>query len=382
MYEMLTGRVPFTADNYNAILFAILEDDAAPLASIRPDLDPVLVDIVERAMARKPETRFPDAATMRTALLPFATVSVGSSAIRSEPPPALANEFVTAPTVATPHTPQPRVTPQSPSPVAIANGPTSQPANATRDSFDIGTAQTTWSAPPPTPPPVPSFAAVPAPQTNRVRLGRGRTALLVGAILAAGAFVRGQFRRAERENERVVERERERIEERIREAAAAQHRGTQPPPRTTNDLPAATTHAATVPPEIAPLRVPAVPVVSTVTSSPVRARVARHAQWTGGAHNGVYEAGWDQIVRPQLRRIDACVSRPDYRPIGDAGFDSFISVTRQGIPQSVRIREQSNAPQQSAAVVQCIRSAIGHMEFGEGRGGEIEVDFVVIPRDR
>ncbi len=71
MYEMLTGRLPFQATNYNALLFAILEETPAPIHSIRTDVPQVLVSVVERAMARDMANRFQSCVEMRAALEPF-----------------------------------------------------------------------------------------------------------------------------------------------------------------------------------------------------------------------------------------------------------------------------------------------------------------------
>jgi serine/threonine-protein kinase len=423
MYEALTGRVPFTAENYNAILFAILEDDPTPLASMRPDLEPAFVEIVQRAMARKPESRFSDAAAMRTALLPFATVSVGTSAIRSEPPPALANDFVTAPTIATP---QSAYTPPNTPSASHATGSASALAtpsasgaaplvlpNGASPAPDVATAPTAWSAPPRTPAPKspsrPNFPLAAAPQTNRVKLRPRQAMLWVGALAAAGLFVRAQFRRAEHDNERVIEQERRRIEARVREAAGARGaneaqasaasvspsmpgppaaptlHATTPSPaamQPSTSPRAATSRATTSAPDSGLVHAVAAPIASSVIAAAPAIARSRRAQWSGGRHNNVYDAGWADVIRPQLRRIDHCVSRADYRPVGDSGFDAIIAVTPEGRAQSVRIVEQMNAPQQTSAVLACMRNAIGHIEFGEGRGGEIEVDFIVIPRDR
>ncbi|MBL8685058.1 MAG: serine/threonine protein kinase [Myxococcales bacterium] len=71
LYEMLTGRLPFQATNYHALLFAILEETPPSIASLRADVPPGLVSVVERAMARDIDTRFRSADELRVALAPF-----------------------------------------------------------------------------------------------------------------------------------------------------------------------------------------------------------------------------------------------------------------------------------------------------------------------
>jgi CheY-like chemotaxis protein/tRNA A-37 threonylcarbamoyl transferase component Bud32 len=91
MFEALTGRAPFTADNYNAMIYEIQQGTPAPLEELRPDLDPAFVALVKRAMAREPEERFQTARAMADAVAVF-TPPVPGSARRSssERPLALA----------------------------------------------------------------------------------------------------------------------------------------------------------------------------------------------------------------------------------------------------------------------------------------------------
>jgi eukaryotic-like serine/threonine-protein kinase len=67
-YEALTGRRPFIQDNLGALAHAILEAAPPRLPTLRPDVDPPLASVIERAMARDPAWRFPDARAMRAAL--------------------------------------------------------------------------------------------------------------------------------------------------------------------------------------------------------------------------------------------------------------------------------------------------------------------------
>lgn len=67
-YEALTGRRPFPQENLPELARAIAEERPVPLAVLRPDVDPGLAAVVERAMAREPQWRFGSAASMRAAL--------------------------------------------------------------------------------------------------------------------------------------------------------------------------------------------------------------------------------------------------------------------------------------------------------------------------
>jgi serine/threonine protein kinase len=68
-YEALAGRRAFGPDdNVGALTYAVLQGDPIPLRTIRPDADPRLVAVVERAMSRDPRGRFANAEEMRVAL--------------------------------------------------------------------------------------------------------------------------------------------------------------------------------------------------------------------------------------------------------------------------------------------------------------------------
>lgn len=67
-YEALTGRRPYVQENPGALARAIMDDQPPPLQVLRPDVDLVLAQVIERAMARDPAWRFHDARGMRAAL--------------------------------------------------------------------------------------------------------------------------------------------------------------------------------------------------------------------------------------------------------------------------------------------------------------------------
>ena len=67
-YQMLTGRVPFTAGNSMALLMKQVAERPRPIVELRPDTPKPLRDAVERALMKAPEDRWPTAATLRDAL--------------------------------------------------------------------------------------------------------------------------------------------------------------------------------------------------------------------------------------------------------------------------------------------------------------------------
>lgn len=104
-YEALTGRRPFPQENPATLIRAILDHPPPPVAAVRPDVDPVLAAVIDRAMARDPGQRFSSAEQMRTALTAdaprfvFAPVGPAASArpatkVLPEPFAPSANYFV------------------------------------------------------------------------------------------------------------------------------------------------------------------------------------------------------------------------------------------------------------------------------------------------
>lgn len=62
LYEALTGKRPFTALNYNALLVQVLSSTPRPASELRPALPPAFGVVIEKAMARRREDRYAAAA--------------------------------------------------------------------------------------------------------------------------------------------------------------------------------------------------------------------------------------------------------------------------------------------------------------------------------
>jgi serine/threonine protein kinase len=58
MYELLTGKLPFRAENSVAMIHKILNEDPVPIETLRPDLPEKLAEIVKRAMHKDPKVRY------------------------------------------------------------------------------------------------------------------------------------------------------------------------------------------------------------------------------------------------------------------------------------------------------------------------------------
>ena len=67
-YQMVTGELPFSATNTPSMLLKHLNDVPRPPRELRGDLPPGLTYSIERALAKKPDDRWPDAAAFRDAL--------------------------------------------------------------------------------------------------------------------------------------------------------------------------------------------------------------------------------------------------------------------------------------------------------------------------
>src|SRR5688572_27221009 len=111
LYEALAGRKPFTGKTPLATAFAIQHGEVEPLASVRPDVDPTMAEVVERAMRRDPDERFGSASEMAAALgvappaggldptvaVPVAAGAAASAAAADSPPTQVGGAPVVVP---------------------------------------------------------------------------------------------------------------------------------------------------------------------------------------------------------------------------------------------------------------------------------------------
>jgi serine/threonine-protein kinase len=59
LYEMLTGKLPFTADTPVAVLLKHMSDSPPSIRTHVPDLPVALEQVLHRALAKEPQDRFP-----------------------------------------------------------------------------------------------------------------------------------------------------------------------------------------------------------------------------------------------------------------------------------------------------------------------------------
>jgi serine/threonine-protein kinase len=68
-YQMITGRVPFSASNSMALLLKHVSEKPQPIAELRPEAPKQLCDAIERALRKSPEERWATASAFRDALI-------------------------------------------------------------------------------------------------------------------------------------------------------------------------------------------------------------------------------------------------------------------------------------------------------------------------
>jgi serine/threonine-protein kinase len=92
LYEMLAGAPPFSGENALAVALAHTRDPVPPLRGV----DPTLASVAQRALAKDPAGRYPDAAAMREALggdsrpAPVAPVAAAAATVPLRDPSAAA----------------------------------------------------------------------------------------------------------------------------------------------------------------------------------------------------------------------------------------------------------------------------------------------------
>ncbi len=59
VWEMLSGRTPFVADDVSPLFYQITNLDPEPLAKRVPDLAPEVEPVLLRALSKRPVDRFP-----------------------------------------------------------------------------------------------------------------------------------------------------------------------------------------------------------------------------------------------------------------------------------------------------------------------------------
>ena len=69
LYEMLTGHVPFEQEHEASIIYAHMTSPPPSARALVPDLPPAIDAVIERAMAKNPDERYPSAGDLGRAVL-------------------------------------------------------------------------------------------------------------------------------------------------------------------------------------------------------------------------------------------------------------------------------------------------------------------------
>jgi len=65
LYEMLSGALPFMGEREASILYSVVHEEPKPLKAIKPDIPVELQQIIDRALKKKPESRYSSASEMQ-----------------------------------------------------------------------------------------------------------------------------------------------------------------------------------------------------------------------------------------------------------------------------------------------------------------------------
>ena len=112
-YHMLSGGTPFKAGNAPAMLVKHVSERPRPLRERRPEVPPYLGVAIDRALAKKPEDRWSDAAEFRDAL---DGAVLSSRSARSSSPVAPQHQATSQPLAPIPSPSVPRAPPSLPPP--------------------------------------------------------------------------------------------------------------------------------------------------------------------------------------------------------------------------------------------------------------------------
>jgi serine/threonine-protein kinase len=153
LYEALTGRRPFRAANYNALLIAILTTSPRPAREVRPDLPGGFGRILDKSIARDPSERFQTALEFQAALQPYSQNPLARRSVApSRPPPRTSTGFPPAPPVLIPsRPPRPPSTPNVEEHSTSAEDLAAFLESASSDALPV----VAFPVPPATPPPAP-----------------------------------------------------------------------------------------------------------------------------------------------------------------------------------------------------------------------------------
>ena len=113
LFQMLAGKMPYESDTPAKVMLMHILDPVPQVSTTKGDIPVVLDRVINQAMAKDPNQRFPTASQMATVLSAAIT---GQPAVRPVPPPVRSGETVVAP-----------ITPSRQPPSGIHHSQVSQP---------------------------------------------------------------------------------------------------------------------------------------------------------------------------------------------------------------------------------------------------------------
>jgi serine/threonine-protein kinase len=78
LFQMLAGTLPFRGESMAELMYKIANEDTPDLRAVRPELPQRLVEIVGRALAKKPELRYQDGDELARDLRALAAAESGA----------------------------------------------------------------------------------------------------------------------------------------------------------------------------------------------------------------------------------------------------------------------------------------------------------------
>jgi serine/threonine protein kinase len=85
LFTALCGRPPFEGETLQAVVLAVMSQEAPRVRTLNPDLPENLELVIQRAMARRREDRYQTMVELRRALEPFAAAHTSESGVASAP---------------------------------------------------------------------------------------------------------------------------------------------------------------------------------------------------------------------------------------------------------------------------------------------------------
>jgi serine/threonine-protein kinase len=101
LYQCLTGAAPFRAQNYNALMVAILTRPHRPLLEVAPSVNRELAEVVEGCLSKERDARVQSASEVRDRLAAIVRRLAGSAALPTSPQRRATDRL-------TPRSPEPR----------------------------------------------------------------------------------------------------------------------------------------------------------------------------------------------------------------------------------------------------------------------------------